>query len=198
MSTATNDLSAGREQLRQEFKHLRSSWCWLFSYGVFLAVLGTVAVIVPAATVKTSIAAMVVLGLVLMGSGVVTMITAYWAGKFGAQLLQLLCGVMYVVAGYVISDRPVKSAMISAAFIASFFIVLGLFRILAALTQRFPMWGWALLNGAITLMCGLAIYRHFGEESIWIVGLLVGLEMLFHGWNWIMLSLAIRKIPADL
>ena len=29
------------------------------------------------------------------------------------------------------------------------------------------------------------------------IGLLVGLEMLFSGWAWIMLALEIKRIPAE-
>jgi len=51
------------------------------------------------------------------------------------------------------------------------------------------------LNGVITLLCGIIIYRHFPECSLWVVGILVGLEMFFNGLNWIMLGLAVRSIP---
>jgi uncharacterized membrane protein HdeD (DUF308 family) len=63
------------------------------------------------------------------------------------------------------------------------------------LTVRFPHWGWAMLNGVVTFMCGAVIYRHFPKCALWVVGLLVGVELLFNGWTWIMLSLAIRRIP---
>jgi uncharacterized membrane protein HdeD (DUF308 family) len=84
-----------------------------------------------------------------------------------------------------------------AAFVAAFFIIVGIFRILAALVIRFPHWGWAMLNGVVTLLCGVIIYRHFAQSAVWVVGILVGLELLFHGWNWLMLSQAIRRIPAE-
>jgi uncharacterized membrane protein HdeD (DUF308 family) len=45
------------------------------------------------------------------------------------------------------------------------------------------------------MLAGIVIYRHLPEDALWVVGLLVGLEMLFNGWTWIMLSLAVRKIP---
>jgi uncharacterized membrane protein HdeD (DUF308 family) len=44
----------------------------------------------------------------------------------------------------------------------------------------------------------MVIYRHFPESALWVIGLLVGVELLFNGWSWIMLSLAVRKIPCDL
>jgi len=56
----------------------------------------------------------------------------------------------------------------------------------------------SLLNGIVTLLLGVIIYRlyhHFPASSIWILGLLIGIEMLFNGWTWIMLSVAVRNIP---
>jgi uncharacterized membrane protein HdeD (DUF308 family) len=47
----------------------------------------------------------------------------------------------------------------------------------------------------VTFLCGVVIYRHFPEAALWVVGLLVGLELIFNGWTWIMLSLAIRRLP---
>ena len=52
-----------------------------------------------------------------------------------------------------------------------------------------------ILNGVVTFLLGVIICRHFPQESLGLLGLLIGIEMLFNGWTWIMLSLAIRKIP---
>src|SRR5262245_48253727 len=188
-------MSAG--SLRQEFRHLRASWWWFLLLGILLAVCGTAALIFPALTVLTSFAVVVILGVALMIAGLATIIASFWAGKWSGLLVQLLVGILYLVAGFSMTESPGKSAAILTLFLASLFIVAGAFRTVAALVVRFPHWGWALLNGVVTLLCGLIIYRHFPEAALWVIGVLVGLEMLFHGWMWIMLSLAIRSIPDE-
>jgi uncharacterized membrane protein HdeD (DUF308 family) len=186
-------------QLHAEFRHLKAAWWWLLLFGVLLALCGTAALVVPMATVATSFVAVVVLGVALMVAGLATIITSFWVGKWSGTLLQLLIGILYLVVGFTITDTPGKSLVALTALLAAFFIVAGLFRIVAALVVHFPHWGWALLNGVITLLLGLVIYRHFSQAplqtSLWVIGILVGVEMLFHGWTWIMLSLAIRRIP---
>jgi uncharacterized membrane protein HdeD (DUF308 family) len=168
-------------------------------FGILLALCGTAALVSPPLTVATSFVAVVVLGVTLMVAGLATIISSFWVGKWSGLLLQLLIGILYLVVGFMITDTPGRSLVAITALLAAFFIVAGLFRIVAALIVRFPYWGWALLNGAITLLLGLVIYRHFSQSpfptALWVVGILVGVEMLFHGWTWIMLSLAIRKIP---
>ncbi len=181
-------------QLRQEFRHLKSEWLWLFLYGILLAVCGTAAVIFP---VLTTFSVMLVLGIALMIGGVATIVSSFWAGKWSGLLVQLLVGILYVMVGFFITDTPLESAIAITLLVAAFFIVAGAFRSVAALVIQYPYWGWSLLNGVITFLLGLIIYRHVPESAIWVLGLLVGLEMLFHGWTWIMLSLAIKKIPDE-
>jgi uncharacterized membrane protein HdeD (DUF308 family) len=185
---------AGAERLKQEFQHLRSDWWWLLLYGVLLTMCGTVAIVVPPlATAGT----MIVLGIVLIISGAATIVLSFWAGRWSGVLLYLLVGILYLVAGFAIFDTPIKATLVMTMFLAALFIVVGAFRILAAMMIRFPHWGWALLNGFVTLILGLIIYRRFPESAIWVLGLLVGVEMLFNGWNWIALSLAVRSIPEE-
>jgi uncharacterized membrane protein HdeD (DUF308 family) len=109
----------------------------------------------------------------------------------------LLVGILYVVVGLQITDAPVEAGLVTAVFLAGFFIVVGAFRTVAALMIRFPHWGWALLNGIVTFLVGVAIYRHFPQCAFWVVGLLVGVEMLLNGWTWIALALSIRRIPRE-
>ena len=183
----------GRDGLHAEFRHLRSSWWCFLLLGILLVLGGVAAITFP---VITTVYATVILGAILMVTGIATIITALWSGKWSGVLLQLLCGILYVVSGYIIADKPFEAAALLTSVMAAFFVLIGIFRSVAALVIRFPHWGWALLNGVVTLLAGVIIYRHFPENVLWVIGLLVGLEMLFHGWTWIMLALAIRSIPA--
>jgi uncharacterized membrane protein HdeD (DUF308 family) len=68
--------------------------------------------------------------------------------------------------------------MLAAAFFGS-----GLFRIIVALSERFYGWGWVLLNGIITLVLGILIWRGWPDAAFWVIGLFVGIDMLFAGWS---------------
>ena len=116
------------------------------------------------------------------------------AGRWSAFLLQLLVGILYVMAGLAIRDSPLEATGFLTLFISAFFILVGTFRVVVSLVERFPQWGWALLNGVITLIAGVIIYDAFPSSAMWVIGLLVGLEMIFNGWTWIMLALSIRQL----
>jgi uncharacterized membrane protein HdeD (DUF308 family) len=175
-----------------ELERLRDHWWWFLLLGVLLVIGGIAALSTPFIATVISVG---LLGGVLIVGGIITVIGAFWAGKWSAFFLQLLVGILYVMAGMVIRDVPLESVAILTLFIAAMFVVVGVFRTAVALVERFPQWGWALLNGIVTLIAGLIIYDTFPASALWVIGLLVGLELLFNGWTWIMLSLAIRNLP---
>lgn len=49
----------------------------------------------------------------------------------------------------------------SRATIGMFLIISGIYRMVFAISERFSGSGWVLLNGAVTLMLGLMIYKQW-------------------------------------
>jgi uncharacterized membrane protein HdeD (DUF308 family) len=181
--------------IHREFSHLRTQWWWLFILGILMAVGGTACLAFPSLTAMTSVSVVIMLGIIMMISGLGTIITAFWAGQWSGVLVQLLIGILYLVAGISIADHPGQSTLFITMFLAAMFIIGGIFRVTAALVIRFPHWGWTLLNGVVTLMLGVIIFRHFPDAALWLIGTLVGVDLLLQGWSWIALSLAIRQLP---
>jgi uncharacterized membrane protein HdeD (DUF308 family) len=182
------------EAVQHELHHLASHWLWFVLLGALLGVAGIAALVVPAATVGTSFAITIFFGTLLMVAGIATIISSFWIGKWSGFLLQLLVGLLYIGCGFVITENPIISLVTMTVFVAVSFVLLGIFRTIAALVHRFPHWGWTLLNGVVTLIVGIAIYRQLPYSALWVIGLLVGLEMLFNGWTWLMLGLTLRKV----
>jgi uncharacterized membrane protein HdeD (DUF308 family) len=181
-------------QMKHELEHMSGDWVWFILLGALLAVCGTAAIVFPPVLVGTSIIVPVVLGVLLMVGGVATIISSFWAGKWSGFLLHLLVGILYVAVGFVFTQNPFETALALTLFIAIVFIIMGIFRTTAALVLRFPQWGWALLNGVITFLAGIIIYRSLPEGAFWVIGLLIGLELIFNGWMWIMLALSLRSL----
>ncbi len=190
MNAIVNPLS----NLRHELEHMAAHWWWFFLLGALMAAGGTAAIVFPAVMVETSLFVPVLIGVLLMASGIATIISSFWAGRWGGFLLQLLVGILYLACGFVFAENPFESAKMLTLFIAIAFIVMGIFRTTASLVIQFPQWGWALLNGVVTLLAGIVIYRSLPEGALWVVGLLIGLELLFNGWTWIMISFALRAL----
>jgi len=97
--------------LTHELHHLAAHWLWLLLLGILLAVAGTAAVIIPAATVGTTLAVTIVLGTLLMVGGVATIVSSFWIGRWSGFLVQLLVGLIYVACGFVMTEKPVVTAV---------------------------------------------------------------------------------------
>ena len=106
----------------QEIERARKYWWFCMLLGVLLVLGGTVAIVYP---LFSSLGAVMVLGIVLIISGTFTIIGAFWAGRWSALFLQLLVGILYVMAGMAIRDAPLESVALLTMFIAAFFIVAG-------------------------------------------------------------------------
>jgi uncharacterized membrane protein HdeD (DUF308 family) len=52
---------------------------------------------------------------------------------------------------------------------------------------------WVLVDGIITILLGLLIYMQWPSSSVWAIGTLVGISMIFSGVARIGMSLAVRR-----
>ena len=196
---STNESSNGNPSdpnavMMHELAALRNDWWWLLVLGIGLIVLGTVAI---SATPFVTVVTVVFFGVLLLIGGVAQIVAAFWEGKWSGLLLHLLVGILYVVIGFLITESPVESAAGLTLVIAAFLMVGGIFRIVAALALRFHNWGWTLLSGFISLMLGVLIFKQWPASGLVVIGLFIGIEMLFNGWTWVMLSLDIRRLPVE-
>ena len=74
----------------------------------------------------------------------------------------------------------------------------GIFKIVAALSYRFGAWGWSLASGIIDLILGVMIWQEWPASALWVIGLFLGINLVFRGINWIALGLALRALPRPL
>ena len=172
-----------------ELHSLRDQWWCFLAMGLALVIMGTLAITVP---YIAGTAAVMVFGFLLLAGGITQVVSSFWSGKWSGMLLHLLIGVLYLVVGLMIVEDPTQNMIFLTKLIAIFLIVTGIFEIVAALVHRFHGWGWVLLNGCITMLLGLLINKGWPDSSAWVIGLFVGIEMIFNGWGWIMLSIGLK------
>jgi len=171
---------------------LRRHWGWYLALGIVLIVLGMIAI---GSTFLMTIASVFFFGWLLIVGGVIEAIHAFWHKRWAGFFLDLLTGILYVIAGWMMVTNPAGSALLLTLIIAMFLVFTGVFRIVAALVARYPHWGWVLFNGIISLLLGVMIWRQWPYSGLWVIGLFVGIEMLLNGWSLVMLSFAGRRLP---
>jgi uncharacterized membrane protein HdeD (DUF308 family) len=173
---------------------LKRSWGWYLALGIALILLGTIAL---GSALVMTIASVFFFGWLLIVAGVLEAVHAFWHKRWAGFFLDLLTGILYVVVGWMMVTNPKETALLLTLTVAMFLVFEGVFRIVTALTARYPHWGWVLFNGVISLVLGLMIWRQWPYSGLWVIGLFVGIEMLLNGWSLVMLSLASRKLPEE-
>jgi uncharacterized membrane protein HdeD (DUF308 family) len=176
-----------------EVDNIRHKWGWLLVLGISMVILGTIALfITPAATLGT----VLVLGWLLVVSGVVETIQSFRVRKWGGIFLHLIGGILGVLVGLLVVTHPIAGALAWTLLFASFFAVIGVFRLVAAIRLKFPNWGWAAFDGAVTLLLGLLLWIDWPGSGLWFLGFAVGVSLLLRGWSYIMFAIAVRTRPA--
>jgi uncharacterized membrane protein HdeD (DUF308 family) len=182
----TNVLSLTADEIRHK-------WGWLLVLGLSMVILGTIALfITPAATFGT----VLVLGWLLVVSGVVEAIQSFRVRKWGGIFLHLIGGVLGVLVGLLVVTHPVAGALAFTLLFASFFTIIGVFRLVAAIRLKFPNWGWAAFDGAVTVLLGVMLWLDWPGSGLWFIGFAVGLSLLLRGWSYVMFAIAVRTRPA--
>ena len=172
---------------------LRHKWRWFLALGIVLILLGTIAlVIMPAATLAT----VIVLGWLMAFSGLFEAIHAFQVRVWRGVLLHLVAGLLGIVLGLLIVTHPVAGALAWTMLIASFFLVVGTFRLVAAIRMKFPNWGWAAFDGAITLLLGILLWTDWPWSGLWFLGLSIGISLILRGWAHVMLAFALRSLSS--
>jgi uncharacterized membrane protein HdeD (DUF308 family) len=160
--------------------------------GATLIILGFVALGSPwIATLTIAL----VIGALLVVSGAAETIGAFWSWRWSGFFLHLLSGVLSIVVGVLFLRAPVDAVLALTLLLACLLMVGGIFKMVAALTYRFAVWGWPLVSGIIDLILGVLIWLEWPVSGLWVIGLFVGISLVFRGFNWIGLGLALRALP---
>ncbi|MFZ1140248.1 MAG: DUF308 domain-containing protein [Candidatus Sulfotelmatobacter sp.] len=165
-------------------------------WGVSLICLGMFAVASPliaAVAVNALIAWLIIL------AGVVHLVVAFHSREAGSVIWRLLVGLAYICFGGYVIARPALGVVSLTLLLASLFLVEGIFNIVlffrAPTTLRSS---WFLVDGIVTLLLGLMIYMQWPSSSVWAIGTLVGVSLIFSGVTRVMVSLTVRKATASM
>jgi uncharacterized membrane protein HdeD (DUF308 family) len=137
----------------------------------------------------------VAIGTLLVLGGVFEAVGAFWCRGWSGFFLHLLSGVLSIVVGLMFLRAPINALAALTLLVACFLMVGGIFKIVATVSYRFASWGWPLVSGVIDVLLGFLIWQEWPESALWVIGLYVGINLVFRGVIWIALGLAVRSHP---
>lgn len=173
---------------------LRRNWGWLLALGIGLIILGIIALV---DSVGFTVVSMVFFGWILLIAGIIEAVQTFRHRRSGHLFLHLLNAVLSIIVGLLLLRHPLAGAIVFTLLMAAYFTVAGIFRIVAALAVRVPHWGWALVDGIVTLILGILVWTQWPVSGLWVIGLFIGIDLIFAGWSEVMLASAVRQLPSE-
>jgi uncharacterized membrane protein HdeD (DUF308 family) len=172
--------------------HKATTWSIVLS--VLMIAAGVLAICVP---VIAGFTATVIVGWLLIFSGLLHLAFAWRAGRAGVVLWEILVGIVYGAIGFYLLASPVAGLASLTLAIAIYLLLEGVLELVLSFQLRpAPGSGWLLVDGIITLVLAVMIWSTWPSSAVWAVGTLVGISMFFSGVTRLMLSMAVRRIVA--
>jgi uncharacterized membrane protein HdeD (DUF308 family) len=189
----STDSGGASELQRAMTQSIREHWVLFLIEGIVLVILGLLAIIIPPIA---TIAVTIFLGWLFLISGIVGLVTTFWARHAPGFWWSLLSAVLAIAAGIVLLGWPLPGAVSLTLLLIAFFIIEGVLSILYAIEHKKELsgrWGWMLISGIIDLILAAIIWGGLPGTAAWALGLLVGINMLFGGSAMIAMALHARN-----
>jgi uncharacterized membrane protein HdeD (DUF308 family) len=177
---------------------LHAHWRVFLTEGIILFILGILAIVVPPIA---TIAVEVLVGWLLLLSGIVGLITTLRTRSAPGFWWSLLSAVIGIVAGVVLLRWPLSGALSLTLILTVFLVLEGIISILYAFEHKRELsgrWGFMLFSGIVDLCLAGIIFAGLPGTAAWAIGLLVGINLVFGGSALIAMALHARNIaPAS-
>jgi len=169
---------------------------WSITLGVLIILLGIVAMMAPLAT---GVVAIYILAWTAIFGGVAQIVYAFQAHSGGRVALEVILGVVYIAAGIYLVSNPLAGLLTLTLLLGVMLVGYGVIAVILAFRMR-PVagWGWVMFDAVVTLLIGFMVIAHWPVNSVWVIGTLFGISILFSGITRLMVSQLIRRAASTL
>ncbi len=177
-------------------RSMHEHWGLFLAEGIILSLLGLAAIIVPP---LAGIVTTIFLGWLFLIAGIVGIIATMRARQAPGFGWALLSALVALIAGGVLLWNPLQGLITLTYVLTAFFILDGLLLIVLAISHRREFsgkWQWMMVNGVIDLVLAAIVISGMPGSLLWVLGLLVGIDMIFGGATLIAMALDARQRPA--
>jgi len=174
---------------------LKTATSWSIALGILMVIIGAFAITLPLAT---GLAVISWLGWIYTFIGILNLIYT-WQSRSDDRItliLNLLVAFLYLGTGIFLIANPMKGVVTLTLILAVFLLVEGIFELVLAFKVRSlsPNWGWVLGHAILTITLSLLIWLRLPSSATWVIGLLVGINIISSGISRIMISLTARLV----
>jgi uncharacterized membrane protein HdeD (DUF308 family) len=170
---------------------LRAGSGWIIALGVIYVIAGFIAL---GSMVMATVASVFIVGVMMIIAGFAEVFNAFQIKSWGKFLVWALLGVLYIVAGFITFENPIFAAVVLTLLLGASLVASGLVRLFLAFNmKRETPWVLVAFSAVITLLLGLLILARWPINSVYILGLFLGIDLIFAGAGWIGLGFGLRS-----
>jgi uncharacterized membrane protein HdeD (DUF308 family) len=163
---------------------------WFGTLGLVLILLGVLGLVsVSVLRFLTTL----VLGPMLLASGIMHLLMAFFAQRWRGAPLHLTAAVLDTVVGFLVMIHPISAVDDLLLVLAALLMIGGVYRVVSSLLLRFPAWRWTLTAGVVAVLLGLFVWKEGPFHGLWLAGLCVTVDFICHGVSWLILAHIIRN-----
>lgn len=181
--------------LAEGIKVLRAKWGWIVALGVVFLIAGFIAL---GSAVAATASAVMIVGIMMIMGGAAEIFAAFSVKGWGKFILWMLLGALYVGAGIIAIGNPFAAATILTLMLGAALVAGGVLRIFLAFSMKSAgkPWGWVVVSGLVTLLLGAMIIAQWPASSFFVLGIFLGIDLIFIGSGWVTMGLALKNRPA--
>jgi uncharacterized membrane protein HdeD (DUF308 family) len=174
------------------YTQVASKWGWFVALGLVLILAGVFAL---GDVVAVTLVSVIFIGAMLLVGGIFQIVQAFMTKQWSGFLLNLFVGLLYVIGGFLIMQEPVHGSFIITLLLLAAILMGGITRIMIALRHR-ELSGWwlMLLGGTISVILAIILYASLPWSGLWVLGTLIAIELLIHGFTWLQVGLSLRLL----
>jgi uncharacterized membrane protein HdeD (DUF308 family) len=166
---------------------------WLIVTACLFIALGIYAIIEP---FVAGLAVTVLVGWLLMAGGATHIISVFRRDDGGA-VWHLALGLAYIAGGvYFLSNPKIALEALTLLLAILLFVEAGIDLVAYSAQRREPGAVWLLVNAFVTTLLGTLIAMHWPSMTVWVIGTMLGLNLLTTGLSRLMLGMAARNVAA--
>jgi uncharacterized membrane protein HdeD (DUF308 family) len=180
---------------RQVLTGIHAHWKLFLFQGILMLFLGTLAVALP--NISTLEIELLVGWLLIIG-GIVRAATIFRKRHVPGFWWSLLSGIITMALGAMLIAHPLQGVMTPTLLMTVFFVIEGVAGVFIALEFRAYVrnWSWMVFGGLINLVFAYLIWNSWPNSATWVIGLYVGINMIFLGVPLIMTAFTARSIDS--
>jgi uncharacterized membrane protein HdeD (DUF308 family) len=171
---------------------LRHAFGWSIALAILLTLAGLAAIVLP---IVSGIAITLIVGWFFTMAGVLHFLFAWKLHTTSGIFWELLLGFLYLFSGIYLIVHPLAGLVTLTLFLALYFLFKGVVEIIHffQVQPRHGSW-WLLFDGIVCLILAVMIWRSWPSSSVWVLGTLVGISLLFTGFSRLMLTLTAKRM----